>query len=364
MKKSVLLVIFICCLCACEKEHPNPDNFLFYDHPNFEFVNAEPLAILNNEIKNGVFGDLHSLIIIRNDKIIFENYYSGYRRSDLHPIRESTQSVVSTLVGAMLYENESLTLDTTIINFFPQYANYFDDIPQKDQIKIRHLLSNTSGFWWKEWNQSNGSNENDAYDMSQSSDWIAKILSTPMIQEPGTTFNINSGHGVLMAPIMESLTGLDLEAFAKEKLFDPLMITDWEWERIPGEYVNASWGLHLRPIDFAKIGYLYLKGGIWENHELFNENWLYRSTRYREQVSGYYGYGFFWWRFSNISDVISPLIQNDVFFSWGSGGQYLFIVPHLDLVIVMTAGNYGNSENAAFAILQEYIFPAIIDRFQ
>ena len=364
MRASVLYTILILCLFACDAERPNPDNFLEYTHPEFEYVNAKPLSDLNYEIKNGSFGDFHSLIILRNDKIIFENYYAGYKRSDLHPIGESTQSIVSALTGAMLYENESINLDTTIINFFPDYANFFKDIPQKDQIEIRHLMSNTSGFWWKVSDQPFGSNDNDPYLMSKSADWVAKVLSTPMIQEPGTVFNLNSGHAVLMAPIMENLTGMDLEAFAKEKLFDPLMITNWEWERIPGDYVNATWGLQLRPIDFAKIAYLYLKKGVWDDHEIFDEMWLLRSTRYRERGSGFYGYGFFWWRFSEIADVVESLKQNDVFFSWGSGGQFLFVVPHLNLVVVMTAGNYSNSETMAFAILKEYIFPAISDRFQ
>ena len=123
--------------------------------------------------------------------------------------------------------------------------------------------------------------------------------------------------------------------------------------------VNASWGLHLTSMDLAKIGYLYLKQGVWEGQQLFDEGWRRTSTRSRANVSGYYNYGYFWWKFTNGSNATFLLSENDVFFSWGAGGQYLFVIPHLDLVFVTTAGNLPDSETLAVNMLKDYIVTSV-----
>lgn len=348
---------------GCADEYPEPDAFVDYEYPDFAQINRAELGILNDEIAEGKFGDMHSLIILRNDKIIFENYYKGFRRNDIHPMGTATQSIVSALTGIMLQTQNGLRLDTAIIHFFPQYAALFNNIPQKDKINIFHLLNNSAGFWWKELGLEDDDVNNDAYAMTQSADWVSHVLATPMIREPGFEFNLNSGLSVLMAPIIQSITGSELDAFAREHLFDVLDIKQWDWERIPGGMVNASWGLSLRPIDMAKIGYLYLQNGTWKDRELFDTSWLSRSTRYRYAVTNYFGFGYLWWRFANNATAVESLKVNDVFFAMGDGGQFLVVVPHLDMVVVMTAGNFENGETYAVNILKDYIFPAVKDRF-
>lgn len=360
-RKLTIGILCIWMLAGCSDENPVPNSFLEYQYPSFQLMDDERLKSLDGKIREGDFGDIHSLIILRNDKIVFENYYSNYRRSDLHPIGGATQSVISTLVGAVLHEDSTLSLRQEIIDFLPDYTQYFENVPQKDQIQLRHLLTNTSGLWWDEWSHPFGNEDNDAYQMTLSDDWVGNVLSTPMIREPGDEFNYNSGNGILMAPILQHITGVELEEYAAKTLFDPLEITEWKWERIPGDFVNASWGLHMRPLDLAKIGYLHLKDGVWDDQVIFDEFWRLRSSRYREWAIGYLNYSYFWWRFSGSADVVRNINPNDVFFAWGDGGQFMFIIPHLEVVVVTTAGNFGNNETIAFSMLQEYIFDSISD---
>ena len=350
-------------LVSCEQENPAPDSFVDYDMPFNTNLVSQRLIDLDRKINEGIFGDIHSLIIVRNDKIVFENYYSDYHRSELHPMGASTQSVVSALIGAAFADDSLLNTSMKIVEKLPTYAPYFDNVPQKDQIELGHLMSYSSGFWWDEWAHPFGSAENDAYAMSLSEDWIADVLSTPMIREPGFEFNYNSGNAVLMAPILEHITGVEMEQYATEKIFDPLDITDWKWERIPGDMVNSSWGLHLKPIDMAKIGYLFLKKGVWNGSEIFEENWSNISSRRRKSISNFYDFGYLWWRFSFYADAVRNLRENDVYFSWGAGGQFIFVVPHLNMVIVSTAGNYSNNDIITFTILRDYIIEAVSDRF-
>jgi len=349
---------------SCKIDNPAPVSFLDYSNPNLENLNYDKLNVLNEEIKKGTFGNIHSLLILRNNKIVFENYYAGYKREDLHAIGATTQSIISALVGIMLYEDSTISLRTKIIELFPSYNQYFDNIPQKDKIEIRHLISNTSGFWWDERTHPFGDIKNDAYVMTQSDDWIGNILASPMIREPGDAFNFISGNGILMAPIIQKLTGVELEQYTREKLFDPLEIEDWTWEKISGGFVNASWGLHMKPIDMAKIGQLYINNGKWKEQTFFDDHWKNRSSRNRSSVTNYFNYSYFWWRFSFRADAVISLQKNDVFFSWGDGGQHIFIVPHLNIVMVTTAGNFDKNDTKAFEIFRDYILGSVLDLYQ
>jgi len=364
MKHYLYVFIIFLLFLSCSDENPSPEGFLNYDLPYYVNINSEKLFELDEEIKQGAFGDIHSLLILRGDKIVFENYYSEYRKSDLHPIGASTQSIISALVGVALTEDSLLSTRTKIIDFLPGYSKYFENVPQKDQIEIRHLMSNTSGLWWDEWTHPFGSEDNDAYVMTLSADWISAVLATPMIREPGYEFNFNSGNGIIMAPLLENLTGIELEQYTKEKLFEPLSISEWKWEKISGDYVNASWGLHLKPMDMAKIGYLFLKRGVWNEQIIFDENWAARCSRNRTSVSNYFNYGYFWWRFTYNADAVRDLTQNDVYFSWGDGGQFIFVIPQLDMVVVSTAGNYSNNDTMTIGMFRDYIIPSVTDLFR
>jgi len=364
MKKLFILSVLALLTISCREENPAPSSFLEYNSPYYQSMDGALLKQLDEHLDLGLFGDIHSLIIIKDDQIVFENYYGNYSREDLHPIGSATASVVSAVVGTQLRADESFSLSQEIIDLFPEYGQFFDNIPQKDKINIRHLISHTSGFWWDEWMEPFGTDDNDAFIMSQSDEWVANVLATPMIKEPGSEFNFNSGNAVLMAPILEKASGVDLETLTKQRLFDPLSISEWKWDLIPDGYVNAAWGLHMKPIDMAKIGYLYLNNGKWNNEELFGETWASRSTFKRNWASTYFGHGYFWWGFGNNSDVARSVVENDIYFSWGSGGQYIFVVPHLNMVIVSTAGNYNNNDTITFDMLTEFIFKSVVYRYQ
>lgn len=133
MKYVLSILISACLFSSCKIDNPTPKSFLEYSQPYLENLNIDKLNELNIEIKKGTFGELHSLLILRNDKIVFENYYADYQREDLHAIGATTQSIVSALVGVMLHEDSTVSLHTNIIDLFPEYAQYFENIPQKDK---------------------------------------------------------------------------------------------------------------------------------------------------------------------------------------------------------------------------------------
>lgn len=362
MGRRLLIFMVFGLFLGCQEENPTPGTFLDYKTPRVSYLDENRLLQLDNSIKKGKYGDIHSLIIIRNDLIVYENYYNGYHKDDLHKLGSATQSVISGAMGALMLQNNNVSLKEKLIDLLPGYKQYFDNVPQKDKIEIRHLLTNTSGLWWDEVSAPFGDEQNDAYAMTLTSDWVATILSTPMIREPGDEFNYNSGNSILLAPTIEALSGMEVENFVHQYMFEPLGITEWSWDKIPGGQINTAWGLHLRPIDMAKIGYLSLKNGLWNGNEIFDTQWAGRSTRSRIGASILYNYGYLWWQFSNYHHVARGINLNDIYFAWGDEGQFIFVIPHLDMVVVTTAGNKKEEETMGMEMLRDFIFTSVTDR--
>jgi CubicO group peptidase (beta-lactamase class C family) len=161
---------------------------------------------------------------------------------------------------------------------------------------------------------------------------------------------------MLLSGVVQAATRDTVEQTASRRLFAPLGITVWDWQRTPQGETNTGWGLHLRPVDMLKIGQLYLQGGQWEGERILSAGWIDTSTQPLVHVDEFYNYGYQWWRFADGNEIVAGLAQNDLYFAWGFGGNFIFVVPHLDLIVVTTAENFENSERFIPA-LRDYIFP-------
>ena len=189
------------------------------------------------------------------------------------------------------------------------------------------------------------------------------VLSKPITAPPDTVWNYNSGGTDLLGNIIERVSGKSLEAFAREALFTPLGISDWEWMKYRNEHISAAAGLRLRPRDAAKIGQLVLNKGDWGGKQIVSAKWIEQSVTPRFQAIGFFGglfyYGQQWW--------MGRTLSGDKDVKWiaaqGLGGQRIFIVPELDLVMVTTSGLYGSPRqgNAPLDILANFIIPYIRD---
>ncbi|KAA3665551.1 MAG: class C beta-lactamase-related serine hydrolase [Chloroflexi bacterium] len=182
------------------------------------------------------------------------------------------------------------------------------------------------------------------------------ILDRKMVAAPGTSFTYNSGATMLLGGILEKATGQSVEDYTAVTLFKPLKITKWQWDRTPKKHSNTGWGLHLRPLDMLKFGQLYLQQGNWQGKQIISQEWVTQSTQPSVYMDNY-NYAYQWWRFTDNNPIVSDLAQNDIYYAWGYGGNFIFIVPHLDLIVVTTAENFDNSAQF-FPALVDHIFPA------
>lgn len=342
---------------ACTHEAEDPALPWGYEQPQHMEGNASRLLQLDRDIKDGTFGDMHSLMIIKSGKVVFENYYNGYRRKDLHPLNRITQSVF-TLMAHSALESADLNRADLVIDLFPEYADVFQNIPQKDRIQLIHLLDHTSGFEWNEWDFFQKAPNSNLDAMKESEDWVRYVLSTPMIREPGMEFIFNSGHAIILGAALNKQLDASLREYMERQLFDPLDIRHYQWDEQGSQTLNTASGLHLTTADIGKLGYLLLNEGNWYGQQVVPENWVdsLQSVKAQSQL---YRVGKNWFKLGFNHPARAPLAYNDVLFSWGEGGQFLVVVPHLEMVVVITAGNYDDAmENQMFDILQNYIFPS------
>jgi len=360
MRYGLTALIFIMvALQSCTEEGAIIESPWKYNNPHDKLVDERRLLELNQEIQEGKFGEINSLLILRDSEVIFENYYNGTKRKDLQPLNGATLSVMNIIAGIAIESSPDLSLDSRAIDLFSDQPEHFTDIPQKDKISIRHLMNHTSGIWWDEANHGFFDDENDAHIMLQQDDILDFVLSKPMIQVPGNNYSYNSGNAILLGGMIERAFDIPFNDYVEHNLFEPLDIQNWEWTRDKEGNTNTAFGLKLTTQDMARIGYLYLNRGSWEGDSLMSKNWVRQSTRPNINAGFLYNYGRYWWSITHVNFLSQILNTNDMFFAWGEGGQYIFVIPHLDMVVVSTASNYDEDlELSAFQILSQYILPS------
>lgn len=311
-------------------------------------LNPEIIADLKSYIDKQDI-NVDSLLILRNGYLVEESYYGTYTRETQHWVFSVTKSVTSTLIGIAIQEGFITSVHEKVLDYFPDYE--FENTNEtKESITIHHLLTMSSGLEWNEWIPSYSSNKNDWTAARQTSDWIKYILDKPMVHLPGEFMEYSTGTSHILSVILTRATGKTAEEFANEYLYGPLGIEDYFWEKGPLNYTVGGTWLSLKPVDMAKLGYLYLNNGIWNGTSIINEDWIRNATNPWIEFDHQYNYGYQWW--------IPKSTDLDVYFAWGFAGQRIFVIPDKDLIAVFTSYDEGVSSNIYLLMLTQYIIPA------
>ena len=325
---------------------------------SFDTIKLESLV---RKINNGKFGDIHSLIISRNNQIVLEKYFSGYDRDSLHRLYSVTKSVTSALLGIAFDNGKINGLDDTLLDFFPEYSQIENMNPKKESVSLEQVLSMASGFEWDEWTNPYGNSNNSATILWRSDDMLKHMLDLPLSHTPGTQFTYNSGCSILLSGIIRNKTGLSAEEYAASNLFSKIGIEEWVWQKGSDGLTWTSGELFLKPLDMLKFGQLYLNKGKWLGKEVVSESWVENSTAKHISATTYNDYGFHWWKYKENHPVFNTLQEHDIFYGVGHGGQFIWVIPQLNMVVVSTAGN-SNWSRQSEPILWWDILPAIINK--
>ena len=346
-------------------------------------IDSDKIIALTNKILSGQYVNIHSLLIFRFNKLVYENYFAGadetivfgaddrkitrvaatspldMPRDSLHDVRSISKSVTSACIGIAIAQGKIKDVNESIWNYFPEYKDLKTGL--KSALTIRHLLTMTSGLDMNEIVPYDDS-ANTERQTNRSPDPIRFILSRQSIYSPGTKWNYSGGCTELLAAIVQKASGLEIDAFAYKYLFAPLGITHFNWVRLPSTATRkglpaAASGLQLTGRDMVKFGLLYVNGGKWKNKQIIPANWIGESLQYHfttDYTDTHYGYQF--WG----GDAHIVKTKYKAFAAMGFGGQNIVVIPSLEVVVVVTAGNYGrNLGQQSYEMIDKEIYPAI-----
>jgi CubicO group peptidase (beta-lactamase class C family) len=322
-------------------------------------INATRINNLVSRIQGNAYGDIHSLLITRKGYLVSENYFNGHTASEAHDMESVTKSVGSAMVGIAM-DKGYLTVNDKIANIFSSYSIQNMDA-RKSAITVRNVLTQKHGLYWRERpdpNENNGP-------MVQSSNWLKYVLDMPMESAPGTVFNYSTGNSALMGGMIKMKTPYKPEDFARAFLFDPIGIRsqDW-WCKDPTGMIHTGGCLKLSSRDMARFGFMVLNNGKWNGQQIVSKTYLdtaYNPDSFNVWPSINGGYGYQMW-------LIPATVNGHTYWmrtSVGHGGQYIFVVPELDLVVVSTAWNLDANDcpsciTAAIRMIREDIMPAAL----
>ena len=365
---KILRFILLCTICLMSCAPAQPDDgwqTASLDEVGIDSVKMDQVVAL---VQDNTYENIHAILIVKDGKLAFEAYFGGYTwdyegdqyrgdyvdfdRDTIHNLASDTKSFTSALIGIAIDKGFIQSVDEKVCDFFPEYASLCDE--EKKQLTLEHLLTMTSGLEWNGMEVPLSDTHNDLVRLFRVPDPVGYILAKPVVGKPGTDWYYNGGNTNLLGEVIREATGLRMDDFAAQYLFAPLGIIDYEWDHINADVIHASGNLKLRPRDMAKLGYLYLNGGVWNGQRVFSEAWVEASTKEYASSPWGEGYGYQWWRRTYLSGDTSV----DAFYASGWGGQRIMVFPSLEMVVVFTGGNYADQEPVD-EIITRYILPAV-----
>ncbi|MEW6736989.1 MAG: serine hydrolase [Acidobacteriota bacterium] len=311
---------------------------------------ASQLYKVLEDMMNGE-SNIHSVVVERHGKLVAELYRRGkdkkvnsffaheidFGPKVVHDTRSVGKSIISLLLGIARQQGKIKSLQTPVIDFYTEYTDLAT--PERKAITLEHLLTMSSGL---EWSEGGGIPDDEHHLMWKWSPYYY-VLSRPIASKPGHQFNYNSGGTAVLADILTRVTETPWNEYARKSLFEPLDIHDLEWV---GDFHGRPMcytGLRMRPRDMAKIGRLVLNHGKWQGQQIIPEDWIAASLQPRLST-GFDGtqYGYQWW----IGTVEWKGQQLQWGAAFGNGSQRVFVVPSLDMTVVITAGAYNDIQVA------------------
>jgi len=324
-------------------------------------IDAARLADLVQGIRAGEYSDIHSILLYRGDRLVLEEYFEGVKRWDglpyefnaavLDNVYSVTKSFTSAAIGLAIQDGVIRDVDVPVRDFFPEHEDLGGPLAD-GSLTVRHLLTMSAGLDWNELDVPYSDPSNAHQMMNRAPNQIRYVLERPYVAQPGERFYYNSGLTHTLGEIVARATGETLSDYVAERLFTPLGIQDFWWYSYENGLQHAGGGLHMRPRDMLKFGALYLNDGVWNGTRVMPEGWVGASSS-KQAPDREYGYQ--WWRDSWEKDGT----QISGFSAQGLGGQFIFIVPDLDLVAVFTGNHPQTDMFLPFTLMSDFVLPAV-----
>jgi len=313
---------------------------------------------LNRKIAQRDFKDITSVVVIKDGKLLVEEYFNGADRTTLHNTRSVGKTFTSALMGAAIRDGHIKSLDQTLAEFYDlkTFANFS---PIKSAVTLKDLMTMSSAFLGSDNDAASPGNEENMY---PTSNWVKFALDLPMdeAKENGKQWDYFTAGVVVLGDILDRSVPGGLERYADKVLFKPLGITRYEWQYTPQKVVNTAGGLQMSSLDYAKFGQLYKNRGRWNGVPVLPEEWVAKSFRkylaVPNNIDTHYGL-LFWNRTYHVEGR-----PYETFFCTGNGGNKIFVFVDQPLVVVVTATAYGKPymHSQVDEMMERYILPTVI----
>ncbi len=337
-------------------------------HINDFGIEATAFDAMMNNIRTGKYGYrfIDSVVIIKNNTIIFDEQmrteldladsWANNTDLELHILNSVTKSFTSALIGIAIDQAYIENTDVKIHDYFQHKQPIANWSQNKEELTLKNWLTMRHGYQWDEWNVSYLDSSNQNSQMNNAQDPMQFLLDQPMVTNPGETFAYSTGVSFGIGRLLEHATNQSVIDFMTQNLFDPLGIKKWDYWNLDGQLHTGS-ALYLTARDMAKFGQLFLNNGQWNNEQLISASWVAQSTA-QHHDSGNWGYGYQWW--TTDFTVEGNIIKS--YYADGFGGQYIFVLPEIDAVVVFNGHAYQDGEIQQYSvrdILTNDILPLI-----
>lgn len=288
---------------------------------------------------------LFSVLIVRHDRLVFERYLNGSRRSDSNNVHSASKSILEALIQIAVQRGSIGSIDDTVASYLPQ--DFVGASAEKRSITLRDLMTMSSGLAWQE-------DHTEYTAVQRSPDWVKAILTRKMRSEPGSHFVYSTGDTHVLSAVLQAATGMSTCAFAERYLFDPIGVTPEHWGRDPQGVYSGGYNLYLTPREMVAFGMVFAAGGIWQGHRVVPSSAIDLADTKVWTVDPTFSYATGWW--------MRTVDGHGMYFAWGYGGQFIYVIPDLDIVFVTsedTADGHQLHEINSGRFIQNYLIPAV-----
>ena len=331
MKRILLAIAFVALTLAANAQI----NDIPRSTPEEQGVPSKALIELFDAMHNMEQTDIHSMIVMRHGKVVGEFYPAPFAPQYQHTQYSSSKTLVSLAAGIAIDENR-LRLTDRVATFFPEYLP--DSIcTNLADMTVRDLLTMQSGIK-PDWGM-----------RAKTTEWIKTFLGKPIPNKPGEVFAYDSMVTYMISAIVQKVTGKTVLEYLKEKMFNHMGVTVVNWEESPEGINTGGWGLHIQSESLAKVGQMWLDGGVWNGKQIVSKEWIEQMSA-KQANGGDYGYGYQVWMCKYPSAVRAD----------GALGQYVIVVPEKDVVIVLTEASFTNGKPQRNLIWDNFL-PQLVD---
>ena len=319
-----------------------------------EGLDEELITTLVQRVLSGTNKGIDSVAIARNGKLVL---YVQFRKTvdrfddwigntdpERHVLHSTSKSFTSALIGIAIDQGAIASVDVPFYDLF-NYGAYDNWDPRKAEMTLEDVLTMRLGIEWDEWSLPYTDPGNDLVFLENNNrDWSKALLDLPMTSDPGTVYAYNTAATIALGQALENATGIPMVDFANQYLFYPMQIDSAGWWRSPTGLPVGGSGLFLKTRDMLKFGQLYIDDGAWQGQQLISAEWVAASVARHVDVSEWAtlseAYGYQWW----LDDLAYGSGTTPAYITSGYGGQYIFAMPELDIVVAFTGKNYRNGE--------------------